>query len=119
MSNFIEIIIQFFLFGIPQIVILIACYKYYQKSKSLSAKLLFFGSLVSLIFYAFKVFSIPILISSDSSNFYLFGIISLSSGIFIFLGTLSFAVGFFLLIKSILKIKQSEKDKDDINNIGK
>ncbi len=118
MSTFLEILIQVLFYGITELIILIACYKYYSKSRTTDSKLLFFGCLTSLVGYIFQTIYFHDWLSPEINNLYLSGIISTVTGVFMFLGALFFSIGFYLFVKRVL-VSQKNLDENGIDHLGK
>lgn len=88
---------------ITEIVVFAACVNYMSRSKSTASKLLFFGSLISIlvrIFYiALSYFTTVISALSDYSAM---GTYYSLAGVFSFAGSLLFCIGFVLLIQQVI-----------------
>jgi hypothetical protein len=113
-----SVLIRLLFFGIAQCILIIACYQYWSKRKTLDGQFLLIGSLIVAISVLIESSSFYFFTSEEIFESPTFDLITSIANIFIFLGSLSFAIGFYILIQKHLK-KLREEDSDEVDRIGK
>jgi len=95
-------IIQWVLFSVPQIIVVIACSMYVSKKSETDAVLMLIGSIIVVLVQGFQ-FIIPALSTSDILNYTEITTVYTIINILGYIGSTLFAIGLVLLIRKIIK----------------
>lgn len=113
LESFATYVFRFLLLVLPNLIILIACYKYFKKESNIASKLMLLGYIILFPVIIFNSYFIYYFFSVD--RMFLYDQIAMISSYISSLGVILFAIGFYILIRNI----SPKKEQSDIDNLGK